>query len=97
MGRTPGGRARIAEIMPQQKRVAPELGGREIPDGVFTRPAPLADGFVFDRWHRDGSEGARAHEPRQLDGGTTVGCDPVARLLRNQGRGDDPALISFFT
>jgi hypothetical protein len=95
VGRTPGGRARIAAILPQQKRVAPALGGLEIPAGVVASPAPLADGFVFDRWHRDGSEGPRAHEPRQLDGVTTVGCDPVARLFRNQGQGDDPALRAF--
>jgi hypothetical protein len=55
-GRTPGGLARIADIMPQQKRVEPELGGLEIPDGVFARPAQIADGFVFDLWNIDGRE-----------------------------------------
>ncbi len=96
VGRTPGGPARIADIMPQQKRFEPERGGFAIPDGVFARSAQIADGFVFDLWNIDASEVPRAHEPRQLDGVTTVGCDPVARLFRNQGRGDDPALISFF-
>ena len=36
VGRTPGCLARIADILPQQKRFEPELGGLEIPDGIFT-------------------------------------------------------------
>jgi hypothetical protein len=64
VGRPPGGLACIADIMPQQKRVEPELGGLEIPDGVFTRSAQLADGFVCDLWNIDGREVPRAHEPR---------------------------------
>jgi hypothetical protein len=95
VGRTPGGLARIADILPQQKRFEPELGGLEIPEGVFASPAQIADGFVFDLWNIDGREVPRAREPRQLSGVTTVGFDPVARLVRNQGRGDDPALIAF--
>jgi hypothetical protein len=86
VGRAPGGTARIADILPQQEGFEPELGGLEIPEG-----------FVFDLWNLDGSEVPRAHEPRQLYGVTTVGVDPVARLFRNQGRGDDPALLSFFS
>ena len=55
VGRAPGGPARIADIMPQQKRFEPELGGLEIPDGIFASPAQIADGFVFDRGeHRRG-------------------------------------------
>jgi hypothetical protein len=32
-----------------------------------------------------------------LDGITTVGFDPVARLFWTQGRGDDPARQAFFS
>jgi hypothetical protein len=56
MGWTPGGLTRIADVMPQPKCFEPELGGLEIPDGVFTRPAQIADGFVFDLGNIDGSE-----------------------------------------
>jgi hypothetical protein len=31
-----------------------------------------------------------------LEGITTVRFDPVAALLRDQGRGDDPAAVAFF-
>jgi hypothetical protein len=96
-GRPPGGLARRADILPQPTRVQPELGGLEIPDGVFTRPAQIAAGVVFELWHRDGREVPRAHEPRQGYGVTPVGVDPVARLFRHQGRGDDPARIAFCT
>ena len=51
VGRTPGSLARIADIMPQQKRVEPERGGLESPNGVCPRSAPIAAGFVFDRWN----------------------------------------------
>jgi hypothetical protein len=77
--------------MPPQKRLAPERGGLESPDGGGTRPAQIADGFVFDMGNRDGREGPRAHEPRPGAGVTPVGCDPVARLFRKPGRGDAPA------
>ena len=96
VGWPPGGLARIAEIMPQQKRFEPERGGLEIPEGLFASPAQVAEGFVFDLWNLDGSEVPRAHEAGQLDGVTTVGFDSVAGLFRHQGRGHDPARISFF-
>jgi hypothetical protein len=96
-GRPPGGLARIAAILPEQTRVEPELGGLEIPDSIFTRPAQLAEGFVCDLGNIDGREVPRAHESRQLDGVTTVGFDPGARRFRTQRRGDDPARLSCFT
>ena len=39
VGGTPGGPARITDILPQQEGFQPELGGLEIPDCIFTRPA----------------------------------------------------------
>ncbi len=84
VGRTPGGLARIADIMPQQKRFEPELGGPEIPDSIFPSPAQISDGFVFHPGNIDGSKVTRAHQAGQLDGVTTVGLDSIAGLFRNQ-------------
>jgi hypothetical protein len=95
-GRPPGGLARRAAVMPQQTRVEPECGGFERPDGIFASPAQVADGFVFDLGNSDGREVPRAQEPRPWDGVTPVGCDPVARLLRHPGGGDDPARMPSF-
>ena len=95
VGRAPGGPACIADIMSQQKGFQPKLGRLEIPDGVFTRPAQVADRFIFDLGNIDGGQITRAHQPGQLDGVTAVGFDPVARLFRNQRGGDDPADMAF--
>jgi hypothetical protein len=42
MGWAPGGPARIADIVAEQKGFEPELGGLEIADGIFTGPAEVA-------------------------------------------------------
>jgi hypothetical protein len=95
-GRSPGCLACLADILPQQKRFEPELGRLESPAGIFTRPAQIATGFVFDRGNIDGSEVTRAHQAGQLDGVTTSGFDPVAGLFRHQRGGHDPADEPFF-
>jgi hypothetical protein len=46
----------MAEILPQPKRVEPELGGLAIPEGVFTRAAQIAERFVFDLGNIHGRE-----------------------------------------
>src|SRR4029453_1902118 len=56
MGRPPGGTARIADIVPEQKGFEPELGGLEITDGVFTSPTEVTDGFAPHPRDIDGSE-----------------------------------------
>ena len=95
VGRAPGGPARIADIVPEQKRFEPKLGGLEITDGIFTSPAEVADGFIFDLGDIDRGEVTRAHQAGQLDGVTTVGFDAVAGLLGDQRGGDDPAVVAF--
>jgi hypothetical protein len=43
-----------------------------------------------------GELSTRTHQPHQLYGVTVVGFDPVARLFRNQGWGDDPVDVASF-
>jgi hypothetical protein len=56
MGWPPIGLARIAEIGPEQEGCAPKLGRLESPDGIFTGPGEVADGFVFHWGDRDGGK-----------------------------------------
>jgi hypothetical protein len=42
--------------MSEQEGFEPILGGLEIADGIFTRAAEVADGFVFHRRDIDGGE-----------------------------------------
>ena len=91
VSRAPGGPAGRAAIMPQQKRVQAKLGRLEIVERIFTGAAQVTHGFVFDRGDIDRREIPRAHQPRQLDGVTTVGVHAVAGLLGHEGGRDDPA------
>jgi hypothetical protein len=63
---------------------------------IFPRAAQVTNSFVLDRWDIDRREVPGAHQARQLDGITTIRGDPVTGLLRDQGRGDDPAAVPFF-
>jgi hypothetical protein len=64
VGRVPGGPARRADILSQEKRFEAKLGGLAIADGIFTRTTQITDGFVLDRGDLDGGEIPRAHQPR---------------------------------
>lgn len=75
MGWAPGSLARLANIRPPPTRFEPERGGLGIPEGIFTRPAPLAHGVVFDLGNIGGSKVTRAHQAGQLHGVTTIGFD----------------------
>ena len=81
----------IADIVPQPEGFEPQRGRLQIPEGLFTRPAQVADGFIVDGGHIHGSEVPGAHQPGQWPGVTTVGFDPVAGCLGNHGRSDDSA------
>ena len=84
VSRAPGGLARRADSVAQEKRLEPKLGCLEITDGLFTSPAQVPNRFILHRWDIDRSQVTRAHESGQLDRITTVGFDPVAGLLGNQ-------------
>ena len=48
MGWAPIGSSRIADIVPQQEGFEPQLGRFQLPEGVFTRPAQVANGLIVD-------------------------------------------------
>jgi len=54
-GRAPIGPARVAEVMPEQESFEPQFPCLEALQGLFTRPAEVADGLVLHR--RDIDEG----------------------------------------
>jgi hypothetical protein len=51
-----GGPAPLPALLAQPKGFQAELGVCESADGLFTRPAEVADGFLFDLGDRDGGE-----------------------------------------
>jgi hypothetical protein len=81
VGRTPGGLARVADILPPQQRVEPERGGLAGPHDVVASPAQVAAGFVCHSRDSDGGEVPRTHEVGQMYGVPTIGVDTVAGLL----------------
>jgi hypothetical protein len=95
VGRAPGGPARVAEIVPQQKGFEAKLGGLEIPKSLLTGAGEGADGLILDRWPTDRRELPSPHGSDQLDSITAVGFDSVPSPSGAQGGGDDPAGIAF--
>jgi hypothetical protein len=78
-----------------QEGVEAELGVFELADGLFTRPAEVANRFVFHRGDIDRGKSTRARQAGPWHGVPAVGVAAVAGLLREQGGGDDPAVIAF--
>jgi len=95
MGRLPGGPAGVAESMPQQKGCAPQWRCLAIADGLFPRPAEVADGFRLHRGAIHRGEGPRACPPRHVPGGPAVRFDAVPGLLGPQRWRHDPAGVVF--
>jgi hypothetical protein len=81
VGRIPGGLARIADVLPQEKRLEPKLGGLEIAYSILPRLAQIANGFIFHGGDVDGCKVPQAHQPGQFDGVSTLGFDPIPGLL----------------
>ena len=54
VGRAPIGSPCRADSVPQPEGFEPPLGRLQIPAGLFTRPAQVADGFSVDGGHRPG-------------------------------------------
>jgi hypothetical protein len=48
VGRAPIGPPRVADIVPQHEGFEPQRGRLPIPQGLFPRPAQIADGFIVD-------------------------------------------------
>ena len=91
MCRAPGGLPRVADIGSQHEGFASQLGRLQSPERSVARPTEVPDGCIVDGGDRDRGEVPRAQEASEVPGITTVGCDPVAGLLRNQGGRDAPA------
>src|SRR4029450_7260286 len=97
VGRAPGGPGRIPNILPQQKRLEPKLGGLESADGICTGTAQVTNGFVLNLRGVDRGQVPRAHQPGQLDGISTVGFGPIPGLFGDQGGSDDPTDMAFWS
>ena len=69
-------------------------GRLELVERLFPRTAQVTHRGVLDRWDLDGRELPGAPQARPWEGLTTIRCDPVAGLLREHGRGDDPAAVA---
>jgi hypothetical protein len=95
VGWAPGGAAGRAEIVTEQKGFEAVLGRLESAQRMFTGSTQIPDGFVLDLRDIDRRESTRAYEAGQLDGVTTVGFHPIARLLRDERGGHDPADVAF--
>ncbi len=96
VGRAPVSSARVAEILPEQKSFETELGRLEVPQGIFTGAAEIANGFIFNRGNLHGGEIPRAHQARELDCIPTIRFHPVARLFGHEGGRDDTAELALF-
>jgi hypothetical protein len=91
VSRAPSGLARIADLVAEPEGLETTRGGLEGTDGLHTSPGEITPGVVCHVGDIDGCEGARPQQPSPWHRVTPVGCDPIARLLRKQRRGDDPA------
>jgi hypothetical protein len=96
VGRVPGSLAGRAAVVPQQTGFQTPWCRFEITERIFTSPAQIAHGFVFDLGDIDRREVSRAHQASQLECSAAVRFDPLPGLLRDQRRSDDPAVIAFF-
>ena len=91
VSRAPSGLARIADLVAEPEGCETTRGSLEVTDGPRTSPGEITPGVVCHVGDIDGCEGARPQQPSPWHRDTAVGCDPIARLLRKQRRGDDPA------
>jgi hypothetical protein len=94
-GGAPGGAARVTDIAPQEAGCEPQRRGREIVDGILTRPAQVPNGGILNRWDLDRSEVPRAHQAGQCEGVPPGGFDPLPGLFGAQRGGDAPADLAF--
>jgi hypothetical protein len=89
--RTPGGAAHRADILPEEKRVAPKRGSLASPDRLCTSAAQVPNRGILDCRDIDRCQVTRAPQAGQRDRVPTVGVDPIAGLLGDQRGGHPPA------
>ena len=90
VGRPPGGPPRRADVVAQHKRLQPQLGRLQSPEGIFPRPTQVAERCIVEGRDLARGEVPGAQEPGPWSGVTAVGGDPVARLV-GQHRGRAPS------
>ena len=81
--------------MPEQTGCEAERGRLASVARLFPRAAQGPQRVVLDRGDIDRREVPCAHQARQGAGITTLRFATVAGLLREQGRGNDPAAVAF--
>jgi hypothetical protein len=96
VGRAPSGLARLANILPEEKGFAAELGGFALAQGLVASAAQVPEGFVRDLGDIDRGQVPCAQQAGPWDGVAAVGVDPIPGLLRDSGGGHDPADRPFF-
>lgn len=95
IGRSPGSPALIPGILAQEEGLQTVLGGLAIPDGILTGAGEVTDGLILDRRDIDGRQIAGTHQSGELGHGAAIGFDAIPCVLRDQGRGHDPAAPVF--
>jgi hypothetical protein len=81
MGRVPGGQARVAASVAEQEGFEAELGGFEITEGIFARPAEIPKSLVFLLGNIDRGEITGAPRAGQRHRVATIGFHGVGGLF----------------
>lgn len=68
VGRSPGGPARLAEVVSEKQRCQAKFGGLQGTDDSFTSPTQVANGLICNRGNIDRGESPRAHQTGQVHG-----------------------------
>jgi len=90
----PRRRARVANVVAQQKHLQLLPGPMLRPHDLKARAQQITHGLVFRLREVNARQFARAKEPRQLIGIAPVRLHPIARLARHPRGTDDEALIT---
>jgi hypothetical protein len=80
--------------VPQEEGVEPGLGGLEVPDRLGARPGEITDGVIVDLGARDRCEVTCAHQSGPWHGLASIRVDLIPGLLRAEGGGDHPAVVT---
>jgi hypothetical protein len=91
VGGTPGGPARLTEIVPQEQGFALALGSLESAESLCARPAQSPHRCILTLGHGDRGAVPRAHQAGQCERIPAVGFDPLSGLCGEQGGCHHPA------
>ena len=91
VGGVPAGSALVANVLAQQERFQPPLAPLEVLHGGLAASAQVSQGLVLNPRHVDGAQVAAAHQASQRHRIATIRLHAIARLPRDQRRGDNVA------